>query len=755
MSKTASAQRLRRPQMPPARARLEGLAQLPGTGPIRASRLDYVPRPELVARLTGAEASVAVIAAPAGYGKTTLAREWAACDARPFAWVAVDNEHDACASVFVGAVEEALDEVAPVREARRGTSTRSRRGPAAVALARVVRSLASRPPFVLLLDDVQGLRASASLEAMRTLARHVPTASTLALCSRTEPALPIGRLRANRALTEIRASDLAMTTAEAKALLDRAGLKLSTADAELLAKKTEGWPAGIYLASVAVRGARDRRAAIARFGGDDEIVSEYLRDEVLSQVPPESVRFLMRASVLERLSGPVCDAVLERSDSAELLSSIGRAELLLVPLDRRADSYRCHDLIAGMLRAELRRSDPDQEVRQHRRASDWYAERGEVDRAMHHAVAAGDSSRAADLLAANAPEYVTQSRNGTMERWLGSFAPEQIAGHPALSLAAANSELLKGNLVAVQRWASAARRMLDDTAPAERSPALEATVALLHAAVARHGLVRMGADAARAYDLEPEDSPWRPICCLVEGVSLHLTGDDLTAEVRLLEGVRRATVAAPNIQTLCLAQLASMTARRHDLERAAGFSERASAQVEHYALRAYPTSALVFAVSAEIRARRGRVEEAQRDADEAHRLLGMLTDFIPWYEVETRLALASAAVRLGDVPRAREMVGAAEPLACHMAGAVVLDEWIERVRDQVAAASSAPALLTTAELRILGFLPTHLSFREIAEHLYVSANTVKTQAHAVYRKLDAVSRSEAVTRATQLGLLGL
>jgi LuxR family maltose regulon positive regulatory protein len=426
---------------------------------------------------------------------------------------------------------------------------------------------------------------------------------------------------------------------------------------------------------------------------------------------------------------------------------------MLVPLDRRNESYRLHGLLARMLRAELHRTDPEEEARLHRRASDWYAARADVDRAMHHAVAAGDTARAGGLLASNAPEYATHGRNGTMEHWLEGFTPGEIAAHPALSLAAANSQLLKGDLAAVQGWESATRRVLHETAPSDRSADLEATVALLHAAVAREGIGRMGSDAARAYELQPEDSPWRPICCLLEGVSHHLTGDPDAAETRLLEGVRRGTVAAPNIQTLCLAQLALVAADRDDWESAAGFSARALAQVEHYALRAYPTSALVFAASAAIRARRGRVEEAQADAREARRLLAMLTDFIPWYEVETRLALASAAVRLSDAAGSRELVASAEPFARRMPEASVLHEWIERTLERADAASAGPALLTTAELRILGFMPTHLSFREIGDRLSVSANTVKSQAHAVYRKLDAAGWSEAVTRATQLGLL--
>jgi LuxR family maltose regulon positive regulatory protein len=181
------------------------------------------------------------------------------------------------------------------------------------------------------------------------------------------------------------------------------------------------------------------------------------------------------------------------------------------------------------------------------------------------------------------------------------------------------------------------------------------------------------------------------------------------------------------------------------------------AQVEHYGLAEYPASAVVFAASAAVRAHRGRVEEAQEDMRQARRLLGALGRFAPWYGVETRIALARAALRLSDVAGARELVAEAANIATAEPDAVVLAEWVEDVTAQATAGAAsamlAPAALTTAELRILGFLPTHLSFREIAGRLYVSANTVKTQAHAVYRKLDASSRSEAVSRATALGLL--
>jgi LuxR family maltose regulon positive regulatory protein len=587
----------------------------------------------------------------------------------------------------------------------------------------------------------------------------MPAGSRVALASRSEPMLKVGRLRANRALTEIGPRDLAMGTSQAAALFEMAGLHLAPVDVAALVRETEGWPAGLYLASVALRGQSDLPAAVARFGGDDAIVSEYLRDEVLSELDPDTVSFLRRSSILERLSGPVCDAVLRRRGSGQLLSSLASTRLLLVPLDRRQESYRCHSLLGEMLQADLRRLEPEEERRLHSRASDWYARRAVFDRAVHHAVAAGDTDRAADLLGTRAPAYVTQRRDAAMKGWLGSFTAEQIAARPALLLAAANSHLLNGELDEVQRLESAGRRTLRETPPPERPAALEAGVAILRATMAADGTDRMGEDAARAYDLEPEDSPWRAICCLLEGVSLHMNGDREAAERRLEQGVRRGAVAAPNVQTLCLAQLALIAVDRDDWEGAAALAARATAQVEHYALGQYPTSALVFAVSAVVQGRRGRVAEAQEDVRVAKRLLGQLTDFLPWYEAETCVALAVAELRLSDVAGARELLAEASRAARRTDGPVVLRRWIESAESRVESASSAAGgeamLLTTAELRVLTFLPTHFSFREIAGRLYVSANTVKTQAHAVYRKLNAASRSEAVARAGELGLLDL
>lgn len=688
-------------------------------------------------RLQDGPGRVALLAAPAGYGKTALLAQWEAADERPFAWVDLEPAHDG-GRVLVEALASAVDAVAPAGD-----------------VAELVGSLPDHAPFVLVLDGLHVLRSEGAAAVIRALVRGVPEGARLAIATRTAPPLPVGRLRAERAITEIRSSDLVMTATETHALLSWADAHVTPAEAGELGRAAEGWAAGLALAAAALREDVEPSGVVERFGGDDAIVAEYLRDEVLAPLPAGERAFLLRTSVLERLSAPLCDAVLDEDGAGRMLAALGHDRLLLVPLDRAAQEYRCPRLLAQMLRAELARTEPAEALAVHGRARDWFAARGESDRTLHHAVRAGDTARAAELLGARAPATVTREADEALRRRLGRFTAEEIAGHPPLALAAANQHLLAGELDPVRGWASALRRTLDETPAGQRTPGLEGGVALLDAMAAGDGVVRMARDARLAYEREPEDSPWRPLCCLLEGVAHHLAGDRAAAELRLMEGVRRGAVAAPNVQTLCLAQLALGAFEREDWPTAAGLIVRARGQVEHYALDHSPMSALVLAASAAVRARRGRVEEAQEDARRAHALLDGLTDYMPWFAAEAHVALAAAALRLSDSAASRDSLAAAGRLARWLPDAPVLLQWIAEGERRVERAASRSAALTTAELRILAYLPTHLSFREIGVRLHVSANTVKTQAHAVYRKLDAGSRSHAVTRAGQLGLLDL
>lgn len=410
---------------------------------------------------------------------------------------------------------------------------------------------------------------------------------------------------------------------------------------------------------------------------------------------------------------------------------------------------------------ELRCLDPDQSAALHRRVSIWHEQRGNIDGAIDHAVAAGEERRAGELLWAHVFRYLAHGRNELVRRWLGGFTEEQIATDAALSLCAAHSHLAAGDTETAGYWRSVAAAALERSGHAAEigslSRSLSAGALLIDAAVAQHGAARMGRDAARAYELESEHSPWRAMCCLYRGVASHLSGDTLGAREHLREGVRRSAALAPAVEMSCLAQLALLALKDADWVAAEDACAQASALIERRRLGDCPISALPLAVAALVRAHAGRGDEAKELLSDSTRLLGLLGDFVPWYDLQARVLLARTAARLTDVHRARALLAEASRAGRRMPDAPAFERWLDEAWGELdaraAAALEGSSSLTLAELRILRFLPTHLSFREIGERLHVSTNTVKSQAHAVYRKLDACSRSEAVAHASRLGLV--
>lgn len=710
-------------------------------------RAGVLVRERLVRRLAqAADIPLVLLVAPAGYGKTTLLGQWTRAERRPSRWITCAEGDDDPARV-VAMIALALGDLRGGRPGRLGTTG------TLVAVSRGLERITE--PCVLVLDDAHHLRSPGALAALISVAELLPDGAQLVLSCREEPALPIGRLRTQGQLVDFRTRDLAMTRGEATKMLALAGLELPPEAVLVLHQRTQGWPAGLYLAALSVRACTDRRGAADAFDGDDRLVADYLRDELLASLEDRQREFLRSAAVLDTLTGPLCDAVLESNGSGEVLRRLSRANALLSTLDSTDATYRCHPMLARMLRAELRRTDPQLESSLHRRASAWYAANGDLDRATSHAIDAGDVDRAGTLLWAVAAEHVLDGRRATVERWLERLGRDTVATQPALALSAAACHLAAGRRDLVEHWADAAERAAGETEDA----AVRSGILLMRAAVARNGIAQMDVDAARAYELAPQDSPWRAFACLLRGVAAHLRGMPQPARAQLEEGARRGAVGAPAVQTSCLAQLALLAVESGDWEEGLLLVARAMAQVERRELSAEPMTALVLATSAMIRAHRERVEPAQADRRRATELLDAVEEHVPWFEVETRVALARAALRLGDVTGARTLQAEASRMAPRAGDVPVLRAWIEELWDQLEAFSATalvgPSSLTTAELRVLALLPTHLSFREMGRRLHVSSNTIKTHAHAVYRKLDVCSRSEAVVRASETGLLDL
>jgi LuxR family transcriptional regulator, maltose regulon positive regulatory protein len=711
-----------------------------------------VPRERLLRRLLDArDVPVALMVAPAGYGKSTLLSQWSVRDDRAFAWVTLDPS-DNDPRNLLSAIALALHAVEPVGWEVFEALASDRRDGSTVALQRLARSLGRRElSAVLVLDNLDLLRTPESRRVVAAICNVAGRGLQLALASRADAALPVGRLRAHGSSVELRTPDLAMTRSEASMLLQLAAVDLAPEKVLTLARRTEGWPAGLYLAALALREQCGDRPDPEEFAGDDRFVSEYIREELLAGLAPAELEFLTRTSILDRLSASVCDAILGRRDSAGMLARLARSNVLLVPLDRRDSCYRYHGLFVEALRAELRRREPGQDVELHRRASAWFAATGDTDQAIEHSLDAHDLHRAAGLLWSTALPHATSGRARTVLSSLNRFTDRELADRPLLALVAAGAALLGGNLYEAERWTWLASSAASD------ANIEHAGLALMEAGVGRGGMAEIDAGAARAHALLDDASPWRSLCALLRGVALHLKGDPNEARRHLQEGAHRAAASAPLIQALCLAQLALITADEGDLERATALIERAVAQVRRAGLELCPIVALPFAASADLRSRRGELEEARTELRQALGLLRRVTDPSPWYEAECRILMARAVLRLGGLAAAAEHLDEAGRALRRTPDAHVLGGWLgdalADVDRALAATPRAEWSLTSAEIRVLRYLPSHLSFREIAERLYVSPNTVKTHARGIYRKLGVSSRAHAVDRARGAGLV--
>jgi len=416
--------------------------------------------------------------------------------------------------------------------------------------------------------------------------------------------------------------------------------------------------------------------------------------------------------------------------------------------------WNFHPMFREMLRSELHRVEPGRERKLNLRASEWWAEQGDWDRAIQHAIEAGDPARAGELLWLGVPRYMTRGRVATVIGWLGRLGEETIASNPALSLTAAFGGITRGAGSQAEHWTAVARSLLQAEEDMDKSLDLAPGLALAEAGLARQGVAAMCASTEVAAKDLADESPWLSMCCMLDGVGLHLRGLRESAQLRLVEGARRGSVSAPTIQVLALAQLALLAIEGEDWQLAESLAAQARAQVNRSGLVEYPMVALAMAVSALVESRFGRVDKAVADMRIGKDLLGQLDEFAPWYEVEARIALARCAARLGDGPAAEAFLAEAKKLLKRTPDALVLGEWIEESARAVEEHSvSEVSGLSPAELRVLQFLPGHLSYPQISAETFVSPNTVKTQAQSIYRKLGASSRREAVELAQEAGLL--
>ncbi len=433
-------------------------------------RRGLVPRPRLSERLDrGTASKLTLVSAPAGFGKTTLLAEWlAAGPAAPagerlVAWLSLDRADNDPVSFWTYVIA-ALRTVAPgVGESALAFLQAPQPPPIETVLTALLNDLgATAADIVLVLDDYHVIDASDVQEGMAFLLDHLPPWLHVVIASRADPALPLARWRARGELVEIRAAELRFTPDEAAAYLNEMmGLQLTARDVAVLEGRTEGWIAALQLAALSMQGRDDVAGFIAGFAGDDRYVVDYLAEEVLQRQPDRVQAFLLQTSILDRLSGPLCDAVTGQGGGKATLEALDRGNLFLVPLDDRRRWYRYHHLFADVLQARLLDEQPGQMPDLHRRASVWYEQNGEQSVAIGHALAAGDFGRAADLVELAIPALRRTRQEATARGWLEALPAELVQVRPVLSVHFAGALLTTGEFEGVERRLRDAERWLD------------------------------------------------------------------------------------------------------------------------------------------------------------------------------------------------------------------------------------------------------------------------------------------------------
>ena len=697
--------------------------------------------------------------APAGYGKTTVLAQWAERNGQAFAWVSVD-EADNDPKVLLTYVAKALDAVEPVGErvfdalASPGSSVP---GSVVPRLGSAFASMAS--PVALVLDDVHALHNSQCRAALSVLADHVPGGSRLVLAGRAEPPLRIARLRAEGKILEVGLGDLSLTREEASWLLRNADLTLGEDDVAELHRRTEGWPAGLYLAALYLKEGGPLADAAVSFSGDDRLVSEYLESEFLARISRRHRAFLTRTAVLERMCGPLCDAVLDMSGSTAALAELERSNLLLVPLDRRGQWYRCHHLFRDMLLAELHRQEPDLIPILQRRAAQWYERNREPEEALEYWMKAAEVDSAARLVGALAFPAYQRGRVATAERWLGWLEDRAAMGrYPAIAALAVMFYALTGEPARAELWADVAERGAAVTRLPDGSRSIEPWLALLRAVLCRDGVEQMRADAELAATTMAPGSFLRT-ASLTYLAAAHLMAGDLDrADVLFGDAVAEGRVGGVMLgPCIALAERSLLAIGRGDWERGGRYLAEARSLAREGKLEDYPPVAILYAVAARVALHEGDRPRAEAELTRAQRLRPGLTYALPHLAVQARIEVARCYLALSDVGAARTLLREADEILVRRPGLGVFVRQAADLRAELSRARGSSALgasaLTTAELRLLPMLCTHLSFPEIAEEMFLSRHTVKAEAMAIYRKLGVFSRSQAVGRARELALL--
>ena len=733
-----------------------GVVPPPGLSPLlftlRPPRtaLDLVVRQALVATLSGSDAALVVVSAPAGWGKTTVLQQWSDGEARPHAWLQLEAAHND-PLVLLTSLAAALSQVAPV-DPMVAQWTRLAAPPVRERiLPSLQASLGQTSPFLFALDDAQLLTNKTGWEIVDILLRAFPPGAQMAVGTRTEPPLPLARLRAAGGLLQVGPAGLALDARETAELLALRGLDTDEETAAALQATAEGWAAGISLAALACEGPCTPDW-LAGTRGDQRDIARYLTAEVLERQTRSVRSFLLQTSILERLSAGLCRAVTGRDDAGTTLARLARDNVFLASLDDSGEWYRYHHLFAELLRSELERRDGARLPELHRHAAAWCEVHGQLEEAVSHRLAASEVAIAAAIVCRAYIAYSSQGQIETIHRWLELFSDEQILSSVPLTLTAGWVASMTGDVRGGRLWSNAAlSERVDDSPMPDGTASLRASQAALRAGMGPDGVSRMRKDAELAATLVAESHPaYRAGTNTILGVARWLSGDSAAAQTAFQRAVEEGSAFNVIAEIGALGYLCLLMADEGRWVEAEAYAEQARQRFTESELGLIGPMLVVPLAEARVLAHRG-APAIEGQVETVATALGRVS-VPPWMAVVAAAVLAEAALERGDLATVERWTASGMTTLRTWPDAGILPRRLERLRQAVEERRLA-GHLTPAERRVLELLATHLPETEIARRLHVSQNTLKTHVRDLFRNLDVHSRSEAVDRAREIDLL--
>lgn len=722
-------------------------------------RAELVERPRLsVALDAGQGRAVTLVAAPAGYGKTTAVRAWCAARGAAPAWVTLDvGDNDpvrlwSYAATAVERAHEGLGRDALQRLSHAGSSLES----SVDALMNAIAT--SGEGVVIVLDDMQAVEDEECLATIDHAVKRLPRAARLVLIARVDPGLGLARLRGRGDLLELRARELTFTPAEARMLVvERGGIQLGPDEVELLCERTEGWPAALALACIWLRSVDDPRGAVRDFGGSHGFVVDYLTDEVLASLDDDVRSFLLSVSVLGRFTPEQCDGVLGRTDSASMLARLGRSNL--ITRLERGGWFRVHPLLAEFAGSQLESEQPGARAAIHARASAWLRSHSLLVEATEHAAAAGDDEAVAQLLVENHLSLIRAGRARSLLRSVRTLPNDKLVEHPVIAVGAATAALMAGQSTLEQRRFLHLADRARAKHPERVGPYVEAVAGMVRAASVDGDVGKAVAAGRRAVEFAADSDDVLVAALAALASALYFAGELDEAWVVGLRALEHPEAELrPPGHAVARSALALVAVDRKRMGTARTHAEKARAIVGRLGTsRSW--------IGANASAAFGAVLAGEGDHAAADRELAYAEHFF-----RDEVATVHHAWILGVLARVRTRRGRLDEAEAALRSA--LDEiaeltdpgsvlaMVEDVGRELGEAKSRAAdgevleLPSTAELAVLRLLASELSVRQIGRELFLSPNTIRSHTRALYRKLGVNSRMDAVARAEALGLLG-